>query len=111
MKHVLRGQTGKRKRHSGTPDIIDLGDNSEDEEEGLGKLEVESEGQHKPTNSKPLGQETNLGETGKQEAAQRPVIVTDAPMVVGGALRRSEDGTTVVPTVRKKSKVILPVSY
>ncbi len=94
VKHAIRGQVGKRKREYGIPNMISVGDSSEDEGEGLGRSEVESDERPEPV-------------VGKQGILAPSVTVRGTSTVIGGALRMNEDGTVVAPIVRRKPKKVI----
>ncbi|KAF9454792.1 DHX37 protein [Macrolepiota fuliginosa MF-IS2] len=95
VRHAMQGRNRKRKRHSGVMDMMDAGDDLGSEGEGLSESDAESD--HELMQLKMDTPDT-------REVEKPSITMMDAPAMVGGALRRNEDGTIAAPVLRKRSK-------
>lgn len=103
VRHAMRGLAGKRKRHSGVMDMMDIEDDLENEDVRLHGSDADSDGKSEYP-SKP-SEHVRLDAMDAQ-ANETSATVVSAPVVVGSALRRNEDGTVAAPIIRTRSKKV-----
>lgn len=100
VKQILRGRSGKRKRGiSGIIDVVNGDSDSESEDKGLSGSDT---GFDECRSMPPIPSARAEKIDKPQNIDGRPLITT--PVTVGSALRRNEDGTVIVPTVKIRSE-------
>jgi ATP-dependent RNA helicase DHX37/DHR1 len=100
IKQILQGRIGKRKRGiSGIVDVMNGDADSESEDKGLSGSDTDLD----EFLSMPPKASVKAVEMDKPPSVDDRLF-TEAPIIVGSALRRNKDGTVAAPIVKTRSE-------